>query len=149
MKTWLGTIVIAYKTNPTRVLLIQNTKTGNITPISGAVEEGETLQQTAARELKEEVGWNVNPEQFKETPVKQEFIYGSKKAERAGDKGINQVFLLDAGSLPDPEETRDTKNPKWMGINEAKEKITFEDLKDVLEKTSELLPTSSSLESRG
>lgn len=120
MKTWVGVIVIAYKTNPTRVLLIQNTETGNITPISGAVEEGETLQQTAARELKEEVGWEVKPEQLRETPVKQEFIYGSKKVERAGDKSVNQVFLLDADSLPDPEETQETKNPQWMDINETK-----------------------------
>ncbi len=93
-KTWYGSIVVAYRTNPVRILLIENTETGNVTTISGAVEHEETQKEAAARELQEEVKWKVPADLLKETGVTHEFIYGEKKKERAGDKGSNQVFLI-------------------------------------------------------
>jgi ADP-ribose pyrophosphatase YjhB (NUDIX family) len=139
MKTWLGVIVITYKTNPYRILIIENKKTGNITSISGAVNNEETLEEAAIREIKEEIDWTINQEQLQKTSIKQEFIYGPQKEERAGDKGINQVFLLNADNLPEPKETNDTKNAMWATIEKAKKKITFNDLKEIIEETSKII----------
>lgn len=139
MKTWFGTIVLAYRTNPYRLLILENKETKNITPPSGAVEKGESYEETAARELREEIGWIIDPKEFQETSIQQEFIYGPQKKERAGDKGINKVLLLNANNLPEPQETRDAKNARWVSIENAKKEITFRDLREVVEKASELL----------
>jgi 8-oxo-dGTP pyrophosphatase MutT (NUDIX family) len=141
MKTWLGVIIIPYKTNPLRILILENRKTGNISPPSGALEKGETLEEAAFRELKEEVGWLVNSEMFEVTEIKQDFIYSSNKKERAGDRGINQVLLLDSGNLPDARETGDTKNPLWLSVEEAVERASFEDLRSVIKEAGNLLVT--------
>lgn len=135
----MGAIVIAYKTNPYKVLILENKETGNVTTPSGAIEKGETLEEAAARELKEELGWVIDPKKFQVTPIKQEFVYGPQKKERAGDQGINQVFLLDADNLPEPQETSDTKDAKWLPIEEAVDKITFNDLKEVVRGATERL----------
>ena len=139
MKTWFGVIIVTYKTNPLKVLILENKETGNITLPSGTIEEGETLEEAAVRELKEEVGWTVDPEKFQVTSIKQEFIYGLQKKERSDNQGINQVLLLAANNLPEPVETKDTKNAIWASVEEAKEKVTFKDLRDVLGKAIDLI----------
>jgi 8-oxo-dGTP pyrophosphatase MutT (NUDIX family) len=139
MKTWLGCIVFAYKLNPPRLLILENKQTGNITTPSGAVEDGETLEQAASRELHEELGWIIPPTQLKITDIRQQFVYGPQKKERAGDNGINQVLILDASQLPEPQETTDTKNASWVSPEEAQEKITFDDLRDVVSEASQLV----------
>lgn len=148
MKVWPGTIVLAYKTSPLRILLVENKATGNITTVSGAVEEGETLKEAAVRELKEEVDWDINPESLCSTPITHNFIYAPQKKERAGDRGENQVFLLNANNLAEPKETSDTKSAKWVIPKEAKEAVTFKDLGEVIEKSSELLLIPQTLESK-
>jgi 8-oxo-dGTP pyrophosphatase MutT (NUDIX family) len=134
-KIWYGSIVLAYRTAPLRVLLIENIETGNVTPVSGAVGDNETQRQAAARELREEINWVVKEDELLEIGVRHEFVYGPKKRERAGDKGSNQVFLLNANGYPEPNETNDTKNPIWLEPALIKEKISFEDLREVVEKS--------------
>lgn len=148
MRIWFGSIVIAYKTYPNRILILENRKSGKITTPSGAVQGGETLQEAAARELKEELGWVVSPKRFQVTQIMQEFVYGPQKKERAGDKGINQVLLLDANHLPEPQETNDAKNTTWLSLEDAKRKISFDDLRDIVEEASKLLPHQGDLERR-
>lgn len=139
-KIWQGIILLAYKTNPTRVLLIENTKSGNISPISGALEDGENHLQAILRESKEEVNWDLDPKNIKETSISYEFIFGSNKPERQGDKGVYRVFFYNADLINKvPETTKDTKNPMWISKSEVLSHIKFEDLKDVLKKALDLL----------
>ena len=139
MRTWYGAIVVAYKTNPIRILLVENKKTGNITPISGATENNETQIETAIRELKEEVGWIISPQQLRGTSLNHEFIYGSNKAERVGDKGSNKIFLLNADNLPEPKETNDTKFPRWLDYPDVISNISFPDLQEIIKQALEVL----------
>ncbi len=132
MKTWFGVIIVAFKTDPLQILILENKQTGNITLPSGALENSESTEQAAVRELQEEVGWQINSHDLQATEFKQEFIYGSQKKERSGDRGINQLLILNADNLPDPIETSETKNAKWVTLQEAEKLITFEDLKEVL-----------------
>jgi 8-oxo-dGTP pyrophosphatase MutT (NUDIX family) len=135
MKTWFGAIVLVYKTNPLRILLVKNKKSGNVGPVSGALEGNETELQAAARELKEEIGWKVNPVQLAPLNLTHDFIYGSNKPERMGDKGSNQIFTLNADILPDPLETEDIKNTEWLSPEEAIQKISFDDLKEIIKQS--------------
>lgn len=139
MKTWFGIIVLAYKTNPLRILLVENTQTGNITPISGAVENDETQIEAAIREVKEEVGWIVSSKLLHETSLNHIFIYGINKAERAGDKGVNKVFLFNADKLPEPQKTNDIRSFKWLPLKEAASSISFPDLQEIIKEASKLL----------
>jgi len=136
---WLGVIILAYKTDPLRILLIKNKQTGNITPIAGALEKGENLKDAAVRELREEVGWTVDPNQFKKTDIKHVFSYGSQKKDRAGDKGENAVLLLNADDLSEAKETKDAKSARWLTPGEALKRISFEDLKNVITKSIEYI----------
>ncbi len=128
MKRWDGAIVVAYKTNPLRILLIKNTKSGNITCPGGATEPHEQNVDAAAREFYEETGLSVRPESFMSSGIFHEFTYGSSKVERAGDTGKNELFLLDANNLQDPKKTKDAKTFYWYELDEALAKMTFTDV---------------------
>lgn len=132
-KTWFGAIVLAYKTNPLRVLLIENKETGNITPIAGGTEEGETQSQTATREFFEESGIQISTEDFIDTEIDYTFTYNEKKKDRAGDDASQRIFLLNADNLPGPKETKDAKNPVWVELKDVQEKITFKDIAELIE----------------
>lgn len=137
MKTWRGTIVVAYKTKPTRILLIENKGSGKITSPGGAIEDREDELIAAAREIKEEVGWDIQPSMLVKTGIKHEFTYGPNKPERAGDSASNQIFLLNADSLTEPKETNDAKNPKWFEANEGIERMSFKDVSLLIKKALE------------
>ena len=133
-KTWFGIILVAYKTNPTRILLVENTKSGNISPVSGALEDSENHLDALLREAKEEVNWDIDSSKVKQTNIEYSFIFGSNKPERAGDKGQYKVFLYNADLQAEPQTTKDTKSPVWISKNEVLSKIKFDDLKEVLAK---------------
>lgn len=139
MRTWLGAIVLAYKTDPIRILLVENKQTGNITPISGAVENSEIQIEAATREVTEETGWIISPKQLEETSLIHEFIYGAKKVEREGDKGSNKVFLLNADSLSEPQETNDISSPRWLEYPDAISSTSFPDLQEIIKQAFDLL----------
>ena len=86
-KVWQGVLVLAYKTNPLEVLLIENRNTGNITPIGGALEEkwAEEAEDAAVRETREETGWKISKDLLTPTNIYHRFQYAPTKKERAGD----------------------------------------------------------------
>ena len=139
MKTWNGTIVVAYKTSPLRILLIENIGSGKITCPGGALEAEEDGSMAAIRETKEETGWDVKPEMLVNSGVKHEFVYGSNKPERVGDSACNEIFLLNADNLPEPLETNDAKNPKWFEVNEGLEAMSFKDVSPLVKKALEVI----------
>ena len=141
MKKYNGAIAILYKRNDGKInfLLNENKKNGNFTLISGAKEEfDKSLEDTAIREIKEEL--NLNPTDYILIPtaVKHEFIFGPNKPEREGQKGSYSVFLADvtdySGKITHKEENRQVV---WMIKSEATKKISFDDLREVFKKACE------------
>lgn len=132
MKTWHGAIVIAYKKfgKETKILLLENIDTKKITPIAGAAEEGESQIQAAVRETFEETGWRIKEKDLLETPVEHIFVYGLHKKERAGDRGENKIYLLDANNLSESQATKDAKNHRWLNVEDAIDTINLPDLKE-------------------
>lgn len=139
-KIFLGSIGIIYRKNSGQLefLIVENSKTKNITFVAGAKEENDkTPIDTLKREIKEELGSQIEEIKFEPTEVKHEFIFGPNKKERAGYSGSYQVFLIDATNIKNPiSHTEELKNIKWLTKNEVINSLTFPDLKDVFIKAT-------------
>ena len=142
-KIYEGAITIFYKKINQKLFFFvaKNFKTGNITFISGAKKDfDQSLLDSAKRENKEEL--NLDPKLYKLTPtkIKHEFIFGKKKKERAGCKGFYQVFISDLTNFDfDIKHTKELENIKWMTEKEVFDSLTFPDLKDIFEKTLQII----------
>jgi len=138
-KIWYGVIVIAYRTNPLRLLLLRNKETNSITPIAGTRKRYESKSEAAVREIYEESSWVIKENQLVKTRVKHRFIYGPQKVERAFEKGENQVYLLNANSLSEPIPTQDAQEHEWYEPEEALRIIDYYGLKPILKESIELI----------
>ena len=138
-KIWHGVIVLAYKTNPLRILLLRNTITSAITPIAGTCQKHESKIEATLRETYEEAGWIIHKKQLIKTRLKHKFIYGPQKPERAFEKGENQVYLLNADRLSQPISTQDTKEHKWYKPKDTLKQIDFHNLRPVLKDSLEII----------
>jgi len=142
-KIYHGAITIFYKnTNEGLLFLVaENTETGNIFFVSGAQEdEDQTLEVSAQRENIEELGLQPNQYELKQTDVKHEFVFGPKKKERSGHKGSYQVFVSDLTNADfKVSRTKELKSLKWMTEKEVLHNLTFPDVKEVFQKTLEVI----------
>lgn len=118
-----GVIFRRNKQNKVEILLVQDAKNRWTIP-KGHIEEGETAQQTAVREINEEVG-------LKEMEVicwlgKIHFRY------RRVDTLVlmtTQIYLVKALGDTDDIQKEDWMNGiKWMGFHDALEAIEYEDI---------------------
>lgn len=138
-KVYYGAITVFYKKENGEVLylIVKNTKTGNVSFVSGAKEGFEDdLKQTAQRENLEELGINSDDYKLQEIDVKQEFVFGPNKPERAGCKSRYQVFIADLSNYDSEiSYTEELEWIKWLPKKEAFEQLTFPDIKEVFEKT--------------
>ncbi len=128
-----GVIVIFYRdrNDQREFLVVENAKTGNISFVSGGQEGEESLIETAQREIKEELDLNPIDYELVATDVVHEFIFGSNKPDREGQKGMYRVFLSDGTSLGDISYTDEITSISWKLKEDVLEEISFDDLKDV------------------
>lgn len=131
-----GSLVIFYRHRGDKreYLVVHNTSTGNISFVGGAQEKEESSEDTARREIEEELG--LRPDQYvlTSTDVVNEFVFGSKKVDRVGQKGYYHVFLADGGTIGDIPYTNELKGIAWKSEESVLESLSFEDLKDVFHK---------------
>lgn len=124
-------------------LLVQNAKSGNTTLVGGAQEKDETLEETAQREVAEELGVSPEDYRFSPTEVWHEFVFGPNKPERAGRQGRYRIFIS-SSPLPDPlPHSDEVKRAMWKTKEEALAAIQFPDLKEVFQKAAEAADQSS------
>jgi 8-oxo-dGTP pyrophosphatase MutT (NUDIX family) len=142
-KIYLGGIALLYtrENGGLKFLVVENAETKNITFVSGAKEDSDSSEtDTMYRELKEELGLNYSDVDLDTTDIKQEFIFGPKKKERAGHKGSYTVFMGDATKISSNiSYTKELSGIKWMTKEEVLNRLTFPDLKEIFLKATENL----------
>jgi 8-oxo-dGTP pyrophosphatase MutT (NUDIX family) len=140
-KIYFGGIAILYarENGELKFLVVENAETKNITFVSGAKEDIDSSEtDTMNREIVEELGLNTDNIKLEDTGVKQEFVFGPKKKERAGHKGSYTVFLGDVSDISSQiSHTKELSGIKWMSKEEVLNRLTFPDLKDIFVKATE------------
>ena len=98
----------------------------------GTIEEGETPEQTAVREIAEEAGYNTHIVAPIDT-----FSYDFDEDGKHLHKELHYFILQldDEGQEPTPhrEEGEEFEN-LWLSIDDAKNKLTHDNNKEMLEK---------------
>ena len=94
----------------------------------GHVDEGETEFQTALREVKEEVGLDVNIIDEKYRYVLNYYIK---------EKDVDKTTILYLASVKENEENTtiqeaEVEDSKWLSTDEAYELLTYDDSKEAL-----------------
>jgi 8-oxo-dGTP pyrophosphatase MutT (NUDIX family) len=134
-ESYSGSIIIFYKKDleDVKYLIVENTKTGNITFVAGAQENDESLLETAIREVKEELNLDSNQYTLNPTDIYHNFIFEENKKERAGAKGSYRVFLADASNIKEIIPTKELKIVWWKNKEGVLNSLSFSDLKDVFQ----------------
>lgn len=109
-----------------KVLLVKHNK-GHWDFPKGHVEEGETEEQTAIREVKEET--NVNVQILSDKKYKINYIITEKNV----DKDVI-FFLAEPLNLNQKPQLEEVSVSEWKKIEDALEIITYERSKDLLKK---------------
>lgn len=123
---------VLYRTqNEFRVLVIKQARNNNWSFPKGHVEEGETEQQTAIREVFEEVGIKVSLiDGFRET-----ISYNP----RAGVNKDVVYFVADSKLQAVKLQKEEVSDYKWLRPAQAFKTLTFKNDKDILKKALDFL----------
>lgn len=125
-----GVVYKSEENNPPHILLIYRRGVWDLP--KGKLEEGETVQECAIREVAEEIGLQTHPEiSFRLTDTYHEY-------ERDGISfaKITHWFGMRMHSIPEkgfePQTEEDIKKVQWAMLNNAKTLVGYDNLVDVL-----------------
>ncbi len=128
-------VLVYREEQPTKYLLLHY-PAGHWDFPKGHVEEGETMEETALRELREETGIPEEKveleEGFRETI---DYLY-RKRGELSHKKVI---FFLGKTSKEEITISEEHQGYLWAPYQKAKEKVTFRNARKLLEKSKEFL----------
>lgn len=119
------------KTENPEVLLIKNKKSGLWGFPKGHVENKETLIETAIREVKEEIGLEIN--HLEEKPCfKSKYIDDNNNNKRVFYflKKINKIV---------PQLNTEIEDYMWVNLEKAYEILVFPELKKIIKKIKQIL----------
>jgi len=125
--------VILSENNPDKVLLINRKKQGDWSFPKGHVEKGESYEECAIREVKEETGLNVTLSE----------VFGTVRYKSNSGKDIIAKYFIayTVGSEtfnPEPKVV-----PKWVNISEAGEVLSHKNMSDFYkENAPKIMPLS-------
>ncbi len=124
-----GGIIFIKRENQIKYLLIKNKEGGHWDFPKGHVEEGETEEDTARREIKEEVGWQVHfLNGFKESISYIDHLHNVKKEV--------VFFLCEAVSSKVEHFCDEIEEHLWLDYDNALKKLTYENAVTLLKKAS-------------
>jgi 8-oxo-dGTP pyrophosphatase MutT (NUDIX family) len=127
-------IVIFRKENSEKLFLLLHYPSGHWDFVKGKMESGETTQQTAIRETKEETGITdiTFVENFEEW-IEYNFKYQGELVQK------KVVFFLAETKTKNVKISHEHSGYTWMNYNTSMEKTTFDNAKTVLTKAQRLL----------
>ena len=141
IEEFTGAIGIVFlRGEPNKFALIHNNKTGNITLPAGGREEGEDLSEDSLkREIKEETGLAFEDYKIISTGIVHEFVYNSKKVDRAGMTAKQPVYLVESKKEELNPEDSDSEFYGWYNFEEVLDKLTFDDSKEIFKRAVEFI----------
>ena len=127
-------IVIYRKENSEKLFLLLHYPSGHWDFVKGKMESGETTQQTAIRETKEETGITdiTFVENFEEW-IEYNFKYQGELVQK------KVVFFLAETKTKNVKISHEHSGYTWINYNTSMEKTTFDNAKTVLTKAQRLL----------
>ena len=102
----------------------------------GIVDEGETAEQTAVREVREEAG--IETEILEKIETVEYWYFGNKNGERVRFHKFVHFFLMKYLS-GDSDHDHEVAEARWVKIDEAIKMLAFKSEKTVVEKASDLI----------
>ena len=127
-------VVIFNENNGKRDYLILHYPGGHFDLPKGHLEKGETEEQAAERELHEETGIN----EFEWIPGYREKInYRYRRGKNIMNKDV--IFFLVKTETEEVKLSHEHQGSVWLPYEEAREKLTFENAKQLLEKAEKHL----------
>ncbi len=127
-------IVLYREEAGTNLFLILHYPSGHWDLPKGHVEEGETEHETAARELLEETG--IADLEFV-AGYREEISYKHYPKGKLSNKQV--IFFLGKTELSDIRLSHEHHDFKWLGHENAVNKLTFENAKNLIRKAKEFL----------
>ena len=127
-------IVLYRKENSEKLFLLLHYPSGHWDFVKGKMEKGETTQQTAIRETKEETG--ITDIEFVEN-FEEWIEYNFKYKGELVQKKV--VFFLAETKTKNVKISHEHSGYTWMDYNTSMEKTTFDNAKTVLTKAQRLL----------
>jgi 8-oxo-dGTP pyrophosphatase MutT (NUDIX family) len=127
-------IVLYRKESSEKLFLLLHYPSGHWDFVKGKMEKGETTQQTAIRETKEETG--ITDIEFVEN-FEEWIEYNFKYKGELVQKKV--VFFLAETKTKNVKISHEHSGYTWMDYNTSMEKTTFDNAKTVLTKAQKLL----------
>jgi len=135
MKFWFSAgIVVYYKRKERMEYLLLHYESGHWDFPKGGIEDGETKQQAAIRELKEETGLLVQIHEGFEHSF--EYFFKDKFGEFAKKK---VYFFIGKSKTKRVELSFEHIAYEWLAFEDAYEKLTYENTKQLLQKVDKFL----------
>ena len=128
-----GAVVFRKENNKLKYLLLQYCR-GHWEFPRGLIEKGEKLEETARREIREEVGI----EDIKFIPGFKEWIKFFFKWKSKNIMKIATFFLAET-KTKEIKLSFEHKDYIWLEYKDAQEKLTFQNSKDILKKANDFL----------
>lgn len=133
--------VVFRKRNGRREVLLIEDRFGYLALPKGHVDQGETLEQAALREVKEETGLDCEILAYA-GPCTYRF-FGSGDAGNAGcsvvEKTVHYYAMNHTGGALTPQPGETTR-VMWVGVDDLSRIRSYPDTKPLIEKAAELLP---------
>lgn len=102
----------------------------------GHIEEGETDKETALRELEEETGIKEDEVELHED-FREEIEYFYKKRDELSHKKV--IYFLGEVETKEVTISEEHQDFEWLPFEDAKEKVTFRNARQLLKKADKVL----------
>jgi len=103
------------------------------------------LVSTQCREIQEEIGWTINPQDLIYTQIVNHFTYGPEKPDRRGKPGETHFYLLPLKHIPPISLENKMLDYSWYSPQQTLSLIQFPDERRALQKVFKLLQNHLSI----
>jgi len=128
--TVIGALAIPYRTDVDgyKFLLLQHQSGMWTFPGGGEDEMDETIEDCLVRELKEEIGLDIDKSSLEPTGLVNKFTYGSEKPSRNGMKGETHFWLLKLNGDEELSSWDKIIDYGWFGSDEIIKLLVLPDM---------------------